>query len=348
MCDDGRRKMSKPPANSGLVKAAQIELWMPDGPEGKKRTTTEKAAKVRVPKESFVTTADAIRFTPPSPKDKTFLARELVHCGLPHRDPGNDVSMWTRKSGNLTLTISRTDPDVGFPWGSHPRLFLYWLNTQLLRIEGRRLELGPFFSDFIRELGLHPNGGGKRSDFRRLHCQMERTLAATISFKRVVKQDGLTGKARLNMPVASQSMLWWDYKRPEQGTVMSSFIVVGEEFACALRDAPVPHDLRAIRALKQSPLALDLYGIMAYRSFVAMTTGKDQMFTWQQLMQQSGAAYNNIQNFRQFALVQLKNILQVFPTLKLQDIPGGLIVSKTSRPPVDSRGSRRVVENRSD
>jgi hypothetical protein len=346
--------MPKTRKNSGLVQAGQVELWLPGmtetspTPDSQRKTTLKKAAKNRPPKESFLDAVEAIRFEPPAPEDKTFLARELVHCGLPHRDPGNEVAMWTRRTGNLTLTISRTDPDVGFPWGSHPRLFLYWLNTQLLRIEGRRLELGPFFSDFIRALGLHPNGGGKRSDFRRLHNQMERTLAATISFKRVIEQDGLTGKARLNMPVASQSMLWWDYKRPEQGTVMSSFIVVGEEFAQALRDAPIPHDLRAIRALKQSPLALDLYGIMAYRSFVAMTTGKDQTLTWQQLMQQSGAAYDTIQNFRQFALVQLKKILQVFPTLKLQDIPGGVVVAKISRPPVDSRTARRFVGNPSD
>lgn len=335
--------MPRKPKDSGLVKASQVELWMPDGPQGQKKTTLEKAAKGKVPKESFLATVDAIRFEPPAPEDKTFLARELVQCGLPHRDPGKDVAMWTRTNRNLTLTISRTDPDVGFPWGSHPRLFLFWLNTELLRVDGRRLELGPFFSDFIRALGLHPNGGGKRSDWKRLHDQMERTLAATISFKKVVEQDGVIGKARLNMPVASQSLLWWNYKKPEQGTIVSSFIVVSEEFAQALRTAPIPHDLRAIRALKQSPLALDLYGTMAYKAYLAMTTGKDQPVTWRQLMQQSGTSYDDVKDFRKYALVHLKSILQVFPTLKLKDTVGGVIVCKGSRPPIESRSARRVV-----
>lgn len=334
--------MAKKTKDSSLVKASQIELWIPDAVEGKKKTTLAKAAKAPLPKESFLNAVTVIRSEPPAPEDKTFLARELVHCGLPHRDPG-DIPLWTRRSGNLTLTVSRTDADVGFPFGTHPRLFLYWLNTQLLRTDGRRLELGPFFSDFVRALGLHPDGGGKRSDWKRLHQQMERTLAATISFKKTIEEDGLTGRARLNMPVASQSMLWWDYKRPEQGTILSSFIVVGEDFAKALRDSPVPHDLRAIRAIKQSPLALDLYGIMAYRAYLAMTTGKDQIVTWKQLMQQSGAAYDDVQDYRKRALDQLKKISAVFPTLKLQDMVGGLIVSKASRPPIQSQPSRRIV-----
>src|SRR3954451_13861337 len=194
--------MAKKSNDSGLVKASQVELWMPDALHEQKKTTLAKAAKAKVPKESFLNAVNVIRFEPPAPEDKTFLARELVHCGLPHSDPGKDLAMWTRRSGSLTLTISRTDPDVGFPFGTHPRLFLYWLNTQLLRTEGRRLELGPFYSDFVRALGLHTNGGGQRSDHKRLHNQMERMLAATISFQKVIEQDGVLGKARLNMPVA--------------------------------------------------------------------------------------------------------------------------------------------------
>jgi len=343
--------MPKKRNDSGLVQAGQVELWLPGltgsslTPDKREKTTLKKAAKSRPPKESFLKTAEAIRFEPPAPEDKTFLARELVHCGLPHSDPGSDLPMWTRRSGNLTLTISRTDPDVGFPFGTHPRLFLYWLNTQLLRIEGRRLELGSFYSDFVRALGLHTNGGGERSDNKRLHNQMERMLAATISFQKVIEQDGVTGKARLNMPVASQSMLWWDYKRPEQGTILSSFIVVGEDFAQALRDAPIPHDLRAIRALKQSPLALDLYGIMAYRAFVAMTTGKDQTLFWKQLMLQTGSSYDDVQDYRKKALRYLKKIVAVFPTLLLQEIVGGIVVTRGSRPPIESQPSRRVQKS---
>jgi hypothetical protein len=40
----------------------------------------------------------------PDASEPAFLARELVQCTLPHRDPGK-VESWSRRNGNLTLTL---------------------------------------------------------------------------------------------------------------------------------------------------------------------------------------------------------------------------------------------------
>jgi len=327
--------------DSKLEKAGQIELWLSDGVKKRKTSLAKIGKPPTKAQEKIVQAGTVIRQESPSPEDYTFLARELVQCGLPHRDPGTQTPMWVRRNGDLTLTMVRTDPDVGYPWGSHPRLFLFWINTEVLRTENRRLELGRYFSTFVRELGLHPSHGGRWSDYRRLQNQMERTLAASISFKRTVEVDGMTGTARLNMPVASQSILWWDYKRPEQGTIMPSWMLLSEEFFRWLLNSPVPMDLRAIRALKQSPLALDLYAWAAYKAYYAATQNRDQFATWRQLMEQCGTSYEDVKDFRRYATAQLRNILCVFPSLKLCEDDGRLVVKKESRPPIAPQPARR-------
>ena len=61
----------------------------------------------------------------------------VTFASLPHRDPGQ-VNFWARTNGNITLSIvSGVDPRrmklVGYPYGSIPRLILFWMTTEALR-----------------------------------------------------------------------------------------------------------------------------------------------------------------------------------------------------------------------
>jgi len=76
----------------------------------------------------------------------------------------------------------------------------------------------------------------------------------------------LEAERRINMNVASASELWWDPKKPHQINLWDSWVELGEKFYEALTAAPVPVDTRALRALKRSPLALDLYAWATYKA----------------------------------------------------------------------------------
>src|SRR3954469_16440818 len=134
-----------------------------------------------------------IRTNPePDPADIAFMARQLVQATLPHSDPGK-VEAWTRTNGNLSLTIRpgwdhTNRRSYGYPYGTIPRLLLFWITTEALRTGDRRLYLGSSLAAFMRELGLDPDNGStgaKRSDARRLKDQMMRLFQATISFDRI-------------------------------------------------------------------------------------------------------------------------------------------------------------------
>jgi len=296
-------------------------------------------------KERILDAAVEVRQEPDS-YEIAYLARELVQCTLPHSNPG-EIPVWTRTNGNLTLVIARTSYNekakqlVGYPYGSIPRLLLCWINTEAVQTGKRRLELADTFSGFIRDIGLNPrNGGGQRSDARRLRDQMQRLFGASIGFQQTIRTPSQEGNRWLNMQIAPQGELWWDSKSPSQIGLWGSWIELGEKFYQAITAAPVPVDTRALRALKHSPLALDLYIWATHKVHSVLRRGKPQFVSWGGLMGQFGSDYSDLKDFRKKAISRLKMIQTVYPDLKLADVAGGLQILPTSKPSIPAKSSK--------
>lgn len=269
----------------------------------------------------------------PSATEMVFMARALVQATLPHSDPG-EVPIWGRSNGHLALTIkpdweidSTTNKprSIGVPYGTIPRLLLFWITTEAVRTKSRRLELGESLSAFMRELGLTPTGG-RWGSIPRLREQMNRLFRAKISFD--VRQDanGEQGSAWIDMQVAPKGELWWSRYQPDQQSLWRSWIELGDSFFEAICTAPVPVDLRALRALKNSPLALDLYTWMNYRTFSLGRSGNEQFVPWCSLAQQLGADYADLNNFRKKSKAAIKKVKEVSPEIKFEFAEGGVIL----------------------
>jgi hypothetical protein len=285
---------------------------------------------------------------PPDSDELAFMARELVQCTLPHSDPGQ-VPFWARRNGNFTLSLTsqfdpRTSQLVGYPFGSIPRLLLFWMTSEALRTGERRLELGSTYNEFLRAVGLSANtGGGKRGDAKRLQNQTRRLFTTNISFiYSEVQANGPSPEARLNMNVASKMLLWWDPKKPDQMNLWDNWIELSDEFFKAITAAPVPLDTRALKALKRSPLALDLYAWSTHKALAVSRKGRQQFVPWRGLAAQFGADYKDPKDFRRKAEDALKRIQTVYPGLKLAPATGGLIVLPSSRPAIASKPRKRL------
>jgi len=274
-------------------------------------------------KMKLISTAEDIRLDP----DKTesaFMARQLVQATLPHKNPG-DVPAWSRKNGDLTLTIrpgwdEKKEKLIGYPYGTIPRLILFWITTEAIRTKSSRIELGDSLSQFMEELGLDPKGAGKRSDFKRLKEQMIRLSRSTISFS----QSSAKSYAWLDMQVAPRGMVWWNEKQPSQRTLWQNWIQLGEDFFKAITSAPVPVDMRILKALKRSPLALDLYAWATYTAYQTQQTGQSRSISWELLHEQFGAEYKDTYEFSRKAWGALLKVQAVYPELCLKRIRGGL------------------------
>lgn len=278
----------------------------------------------------------------PSAQEAAFIARELVLASLPHSNPG-DRPVWMRRNGDVTLAIQpginlETGRSFGYPYGIIPRLLLFWMTTEAIRRKTRRLELGSSLNGFLAELGLSGyTGRGKRGDAKRLREQMERLFRSRFSLERLRTDEEQSRKRWLDMQVAPQGELWWSMRAPDQGALWGSWIELGELFYAALTSAPVPVDMRALRALKRSPLALDLYAWLTFQAFRAHTSRLPRFETWTQLHGHMGGEYADIDNFRKKVKAAMAKIRTVYPGLRLSRRPGGIEVLPASLPAIEPK-----------
>lgn len=297
---------------------------------GKPDLPQEILSSISPQKLKLISVAGDIRLDP----DKTeaaFMARQLVQATLPHKNPGN-VPAWSRTNGSLSLTIrpgwdTKKNKSIGYPYGTIPRLLLFWITTEAIRTKSRRLELGDSLSGFLGMVGLsYSTGGGKRGDIKRLQNQMEKLLRANISLDVFKKEGKEEGKRWVDMQVAPEGELWWNIKNPGQSSIFSSWIELSEKFYEALTFAPVPVDLRALKALKRSPLALDFYAWSTYTTYQAQKSGKERSISWEWLHKQFGAEYGKTEEFARNAWKALLKVKAVYPELQVERVKGGISV----------------------
>ena len=271
----------------------------------------------------------------PAPSTEiAFLTRYLVQATLPHRQPKGRPPEWHRKNGKYTLSVrpgfatdrrTRVRRQLPYPSGTIPRLLMFWITTEAVRTKERRLSLGASLSEFMRELGLNPRNGGRgtsRSDARRLYDQMERLFRATISFE----YSDWAAHKWCDMQVAGEGEFWWNPVRPDEPVLWDSWVLLGERFFDAIVGSPVPVDLAALRQLKGSSLALDLYAWATYKTDQACKRRSGTRVSWRQLHAQLGADYSNPKDFKRRAKCALSKVRSVYPGLRLGDVPGGLVV----------------------
>lgn len=234
-----------------------------------------------------------------------FMARALTIATMPHKR--TDEHVFERRNGSFILTML-ANPRVGLPYGSIPRLLIAWLTTEAVRTKERELLLGPTLSGFMSQLDLMPTGG-RWGSITRLRDQMRRLFSCSIHGAwRTETRDDL-----LNITVASRAKLWWDPRAPEQAGLWQSTVTLNQDFFDEIVSRPVPIDLRALKALKRSPLALDIYMWLTHRvSYLR----EDMRISWVSLQAQFGAGYpispQGERNFRKAFLEQLKKVILVY------------------------------------
>lgn len=246
-----------------------------------------------------------------------FMARMLVQATMPHSDPKSTT--FERVNGNFHLTMSAPSAKIGLPFGTIPRLLLSWITTEAVRTKERELILGDSMSSFMRQLDLAPTGGGK-GNIVRLKNQTKRLFSASVS----CYTDTEEGYQNINFHLVKRSSLWWEPKNPDQLALWHSSVLLDEDFFEEITNRPVPIDMRALKALKRSPLALDIYNWLTYRmSYLSRST----TIPWEALQMQFGSAYSETRIFKYKFLEAMKKVQLVYPEAKVRESDGGLLLT---------------------
>lgn len=281
--------------------------------------------------QKIIRTADEVAFTSAKEADQlAFISKCFIQATLPHSDPGN-VHMWGRRNGDYSLSIQPggyLDKDgksvnIGVPYGSIPRLILAWANAEAVKTDSKDLLLGKSFSEFLRKLGYEPRGG-VRGEYTRVRNQAQRLFSARIS----MVYEGQDAFSMSNANFADYAEYFWDPVRLEQPAFWDSRIVLSEQFFKMLKAAPIPIDWRILKAIKRSPMALDLYMWLSYRIF---TLEKPQKIRWETLSKQFGSEYERVRDFRAKVRQHAQKIQAIWNDLKIDLSNDEVIEIKPSR-----------------
>lgn len=244
-----------------------------------------------------------------SPEAETrYMAQVFIQATMPHSDPGS-VRVWARRNGDYQLVINPflsvdrqgNELNYGLPYGAIPRILLTWLSTEAVRTGHPVITLGDSLGAFCRALG-YPDNGGKRGYRNPLINQMRRLFSARFS----LVYDGPRGESLFSRQIANGYKLYWHPQDPTQVSLWESNVTLDPDFFKALLEAPVPVDMRALRALRRSPMALDLYMWLTYRlSYIQKAT----RIPWGLLALQLGSDYEELRAFRFHALRHLDRLI---------------------------------------
>ncbi len=246
-----------------------------------------------------------------------YMVRAMVQATMPVKDP--KTTHYRKENGNVTLSMAALDEKIGLPYGVLPRLIMAWLGKEAVKTKSRRIVLGSSLSDFLKELDLY-RSGGKRGDITRLKNQLTRLFSTAIS----ASYSDQSRTAIKNAVIAKSAELWWDTKEIHQAGLWESTVTLGEDFYEELVSCPVPLDVRILKALKTSAMAIDIYSWRSYRNTYLKKPG---LVPWKALHKQFGGDYKELKHFKPEYVKQLKKVGRLCPELAGDEItPDGLLL----------------------
>ena len=271
-----------------------------------------------------------------APDELQFLHAVLASCALPYRQPPGDAVDFVRTNGRATLILqpgylldplTRKPVRQGLPYGAKPRLLMLHLCSEAVRRQTNQIEVAGSMTAFMRELGLSATGGAQGS-IGRFKDQLNRLAATRMQ---LLFDAGDFAAIRNPAPVIAAMDVWFPTD-PRQRMLWPTAITLSVEFFKSLQDHALPLDPRAIRALQHNARALDAYVWLAHRLPRVRSRAGDRV-SWAALHGQFGGDQRSRKEFRREFLIALRQVTAVYPTAKVEEIEGALLLFK-SRPPI--------------
>jgi hypothetical protein len=264
----------------------------------------------------------------------------LCQTGLPYRNPGDEVRLWEREQGNVTLRIEAgaiPDPasgkyvDVSLPWGTKPRLILAHLNAEALRQGSPEIDIEGSLSAFVKRV----RGFATGREIRMFKYQLACLSTATVRLAMFQADRALA----INTHVITSFDLWLQ-KDERQRVLWPSTVSLSKEYFESLQKHAVPLNEADLAALAHTAMGLDIYAWLAQRLH-RIDPHKPAFIAWTALKEQFGPDYDRMDNFKRFFRKTLAQVQRRYQTARLELDNKGM-TARISPPPV---GKRLVLLN---
>lgn len=278
--------------------------------------------------KKLLDTAEAVRTRAPS--ELSFGIDFLAETCLPISDPGSDTRIYSRRNGKLYLEIQPAhirNPDGSsefvYPYGSAPRRILIWCITEALRTKSAKLYLGTSLKDFITNKLNISFGGAQMQTFRKQALALFR---ASISITAVVEKGSLIEDRFEDFHIAQHGRLLTHVgnKGNNPKETESSYLVLNQSFYERIvgingkGGKAFPLDMRAVNAIGNDALALDIYLWTVLRVYRADRGTKSVTIRWERLHSQFGADIQEKKRFKQKFLKAINKVGILYPGLNFE------------------------------
>lgn len=237
-----------------------------------------------------------------------FMSRALIQANMPHKKPIDNE--FTRINGNYRLSLL-SPKSIGLPYGSIPRLIMVWITTEAVRKKSRELILGDSLSELMRKSGVFHVTGGRNGSITSFKDQMRRVCSTTII---CMYSDENKWKTDSLKPVSSSTLFWYP-KKPETAFRWESKLLLSEDFFEEIIKTPIPIDMRVLKVLRKSPMALDIYFWLTYRMSYLR---RPCHIPWKLLQEQFGSDYSRLRDFKRAFSQQAKKVSVVYPSARFE------------------------------
>jgi hypothetical protein len=270
------------------------------------------------------------------PERIDYLHTVQCQCGIPYRNPGDQVREWDRQQGGVVLRIeagAAMDPrtghfvKLGLPYGEKPRLVLIHLASEAVRNGSAVVDVEGSMTAFARSLKVEPNG----QQLKAFKDQLARLAAATVRMGMRVEEERAF---QFNTQFVEALDLWFP-KQADQRVLWPSTVRLSEQYFQSLGRHAVPLDHRAVAALASSSMALDVYVWLAQRLH-RVPASKPQFITWNAAYEQFGQGFARLRDFRRQFLQTLAHVKSAYPSARIAADEQGLTLEH-SPPPVAPR-----------
>jgi hypothetical protein len=278
----------------------------------------------------------------------SFLHSALCAMSLPVRRPADEHAPIIRQDGQYTLVINpkpvvdvrdgqQSLRSLGVPYGSLPRLVLIHIMTEAVRTRSRHIRLGETFTDWMRRMGFRTISYGPRGSATLIREQLDRLLACEW----MIRWDHATDQGDHEFGI-KEIKLTNEYAGVDRGNrTFLREILMTEPFFEHLRQHAVPLNETAIRQIRDSATALDLYTWLAYR-LPRLNPKRPATLSWQQLAVHFGNDGRHIRKFRQTVRdAWERQVSAVYPEARA-DFDTTAIRLHASPPPLQQKQVRGV------
>lgn len=252
------------------------------------------------------------------------MPRIFAQATLPHSK--SNKRSFTRKNGNIELTMIALGKKGNLPYGVIPRVFLAWIAAEVKKTGSRTVYLGGSLRTLTKTLGFNI-GGGTRGEITRLNDQLKRLFNLAITLE---CNDGEHS--------VFQNSLLFDKGSYNNKKVWEGSVTLSEVFFKEAMLSSIPVDFDVLKALR-SPMAMDIYVWLTHRmSYLACP----MLVKWEHLHLQFGADYSRERDFRVKFKKHLATVLKIYVAAKVEIQNDGILLKPSSPHVIRSKARKKL------